>query len=147
MFLKMNCIYEGELKWDTASSFQSFYFSFHFPAGPSQVQEAQMTHPKGSDMKEISNPGKAGNQLLVNLASEILMWHSPERGVATWNTHNKDFPGYKEYCPEHLACINPQKARDADNDVWTSTERVLALPCWLMYFPFSIQSQHRLESH
>lgn len=23
--------------------------------------------------------------------------------------HRKDFGGYKEYCPEYLACINPQK--------------------------------------
>lgn len=67
MFLKTNCSYEGELKWETISSFQSFYFSFHFPAGLSQVQEEQMTCQKGSDMKEISNPGKAENQLLENL--------------------------------------------------------------------------------
>lgn len=122
MFLKMNCIYEGELKWDTVSSFYSFYFSFHFPPGPSEVQEAQMTCQKGSDMKEISNSGKAENQLLVKLAGEILMWDSQKRGVATRNTHHKDFPGYKEHCPEYLARINPPKARDADSDVWMSTE-------------------------
>lgn len=118
----MNCIYEGELKWDTASSFQSFHFSFHFPSGPSQVQEAQMTCQKGSDLKEISNPGKAENQLLEN--QSILLWSVKEnwlvkywcgihekRGVATWNTQNKVFPGYKEYYPEYLACINPKKQR------------------------------------
>lgn len=64
----MNCIYEGKLKWDTVSHFQSF----HSPAGLSQVQEVQMTCQKGPDMKEISNPGKAENLLLEN--QSILLW-------------------------------------------------------------------------
>lgn len=68
MFLKMNCSYEGELKWDTIRSFQSFYFSFHFPAGLSQVQQEQMTCQKGSDVKEISNLGKPKNLFLENLS-------------------------------------------------------------------------------
>lgn len=59
------CFREEELKWDTViSSFESFYFSFHFPSGSSQVQEAQMTYEQASEMKKINNPCKAENQLL-----------------------------------------------------------------------------------
>lgn len=60
----MNCIYEGELMEDTVSGFQNFKFSLF--SSLSQVQEAQMTYRKGSDMKEISSPGQAEKQLVEN---------------------------------------------------------------------------------
>lgn len=48
----------------TVSSFQNFKFSLF--SSLSQVQEAQMTYRKGSDMKEISSPGQAEKQLVEN---------------------------------------------------------------------------------
>lgn len=69
---EMNCIYEGELMGDTVSSFQNFHFSFYFPACLSQVQEAQMTYQKGSDMKKINNPGQAEKQLVENQSILLL---------------------------------------------------------------------------
>lgn len=59
----MNCIYEGEFTGDTVSSFQNFKFLFYFPACLSEVQEAQMTYEKGSEIKEISSTGQAEKQL------------------------------------------------------------------------------------
>lgn len=68
----MNCIYEGEFTGDTVSSFQNFNFLFYFPACLSEVQEAQMTYQKESDMKEISSTGQAEKQLGKN--QSILLW-------------------------------------------------------------------------
>lgn len=79
---EMNCIYEGELIQNTVSSFQSFNFSFCFPACLSQVQDAQMAYQKGSDMKEISSPGQAEKQLMEN--QSVLLWSVKKWLVKYW---------------------------------------------------------------
>lgn len=81
-----------------------------------------MAYQKGSDMKEISSPGQAEKQLMEN--QSVLLWSVKKWLVKYWCgihkekkkkeelkniMHTKKFWGYKEYCPEYLACINPQK--------------------------------------